>query len=80
MRENQFKANKVPITNYVPEMMALKSTKNLTGFKDFNFNSTSSLLSVSALNPNYTSRREPSNEGLKNKVNSTSKFIGLKPK
>ncbi len=59
-------------------MLALKSTKNLTGFKDFNFNSTSSLFMASSSN---TSRllREPSNEGLKNKINTSSQFSGIRP-
>ena len=37
LRDNKFKPKDIPITNYVPDMMTYRSTKNLTRFKDFYF-------------------------------------------
>lgn len=37
LKDSKFKPKDIPITNYVPDMMAYRSTKNLTNFRDFNF-------------------------------------------
>jgi len=50
MKESKVKVKEIPITNYVPDMQAFRSTKNLTSFKEFNFNNTggsTSMLSIS---------------------------------
>lgn len=33
MKENTFKAKEIPVTNYIPDLMVYKSTKDLTSFK-----------------------------------------------
>ncbi|CDW81256.1 UNKNOWN [Stylonychia lemnae] len=79
-RDTVFKAKEIPITNYVADMQAFRSTKNLTSFKEFNFSNTlgsSSILSISQAISSQRSR-EPSNEGLTNKTNYSTRFNGLK--
>ena len=44
LKEQAFKAKEIPKNHYLPDMLVLKSTKNLTGFKEFGFcGSTTSL-------------------------------------
>lgn len=80
----QAKSKDIPITNYVQDMQAYRSTKNLTSFKEFNLNGTGSIAGsgsiLTLVSQAYSTQRsrDPSNEGSTNKANQTSKFVGLK--
>eukprot|EP00347_Sterkiella_histriomuscorum_P007034 403350501 len=82
--QKQLKNKEIPMSNYIPDMQAYRSTKNLTSFKDFNFNSTTSMQGSSSIlslsNANYNSSaqrsRDPSSEGVAHKTNNTTKYSG----
>ena len=52
-KENKPKPKDIPISNYVPDMMAYRSTKNLTNFRDFNFGP-SNLYNSNTLNSSHS--------------------------